>query len=293
VDSIGDVRTLLSHVRAEVKAAEDAAKDEVWSGYRFVVLSDSKAASGLKIIDLGAGHASASETLSGRVIGALKTEGLLNESVGASYVDRHWPPAFKDTGAWPLASLRQSFLNGTLTRLLDPDRVLKTKIAEFVKSGEFGFASGVEPAGGFRRIWARDEIDPADVAFEADVYLITKALAEKLRSPDATPVPAPPSAQPEPPPIEPDPDHPRPEPGKLEEHTIIRVSGSIPPEQWNRLGTRLIPKMRGAGSMTATIRLEGEVDTARAVAFSAELQQVIDEIGLSQSVRVERGPSDT
>src|SRR5206468_2043277 len=27
-----------------------------------------------------------------------------------------WPPALKDAGAWPLTSLRQSFLNGALTR---------------------------------------------------------------------------------------------------------------------------------------------------------------------------------
>lgn len=44
------------------------------------------------------------------------------------YIDRHWPPAFADSGAWPLGSLRQSFLNGTLTRLLDPERVLRTRI---------------------------------------------------------------------------------------------------------------------------------------------------------------------
>src|SRR5437016_4851976 len=81
----------------------------------------------------------ANETLSGQSLGALNTEALLNESIGVGYIDRHWPPAFKDSGAWPLGSLRQSFLNGTLTRLLDPDRVLRTRIAEFVAAGEFGF----------------------------------------------------------------------------------------------------------------------------------------------------------
>jgi hypothetical protein len=51
-----------------------ARKDEVWSGYRFVILSDAKAPSGLKVIDLGAGHASANETLSGhRMLGCVCT----------------------------------------------------------------------------------------------------------------------------------------------------------------------------------------------------------------------------
>ena len=64
-----------AEVRARVKDAETAAKDEVWAGYRFVALSDSQGPGGLKIIDLGAGHASGSETLCGRIIGALKSEG--------------------------------------------------------------------------------------------------------------------------------------------------------------------------------------------------------------------------
>jgi hypothetical protein len=38
----------------------NAAKDEVWSGYRFAVLFEPLAPTKLKIIDLGAGHSSAS-----------------------------------------------------------------------------------------------------------------------------------------------------------------------------------------------------------------------------------------
>lgn len=87
---------------------------------------------GLKVIDLGAGGSSSGETLCGHVIAALKSEVLLNESVGAGYIERNWPPALKDSGAWPLASLRQSFPNGPLTRLVDPDAPLKFKIVEFV-----------------------------------------------------------------------------------------------------------------------------------------------------------------
>jgi hypothetical protein len=96
-------------VMTEVKAAEAAAKDEVWSGYRFVILSDAKAPNGLKIIDLGAGHASANETLSGHILAALKTEALLNESIGSGYIDRHWPPAFQDSGAWRSAACGKVF----------------------------------------------------------------------------------------------------------------------------------------------------------------------------------------
>jgi hypothetical protein len=277
-----------SGVSAEVKTAEAAAKDEVWSGYRYVILSDAQSANGLKVIDLGAGHASANETLSGHILAALKTEALLNESIGAGYIDRHWPPAFKDSGAWPLGSLRQSFLNGTLTRLLDPDRVLRARIAEFVAAGEFGLASGAEPSGGYRTVWFREDIDPVEIAFEADLHLLTKAVAARLKSPEitSTPEPEPTPPQRPTPPEEPNGPVEAPNPNRP---ALISVTGNIPSEQWNRLGTRLIPKMRAARTLTAAIRLETEVDPARTAALLAELQQIIDELGLSESVRIEGG----
>ena len=281
-------RTERVEVQTEVRTAEDAAKDQVWSGYRFVVVSDAKTPSGLKVIDLGAGHASANETLCGRIIGALKNEGILNEGIGAGYVDRHWPPAFKDSGAWPLASLRQSFLNGTLTRLIDPDPVLRARIAEFVSAGEFGLASGAEPAGKYRRVWFREDVGPTEIAFEADVYLLTKSLAEKLKSPEITPVPP---SEPEPaaPEKPASPESPGPNGGGTNRNAIISVRGNIPPEQWNRLGTRLLPKMRATGAVSAEVRLKVDVDPSRAPALSAELRQIIEEIGLSASIQVECG----
>ena len=52
-----------SDIQAKVKGAEDDVKDEVWGGYRFLIIADNKEKDGLQPIDLGAGHASASETL--------------------------------------------------------------------------------------------------------------------------------------------------------------------------------------------------------------------------------------
>lgn len=187
-----------------------------------------------------------------------------------------------------LGSLRQSFLNGTLTRLLDPDRVLRTRIAEFVAAGEFGLASGAEPGAGFRKVWFREDINPIEIAFEADVYLLTKAVAAKLRSPEITPTPGP---EPTPPQSPVPPEEPS---GPVEAPTssrpvLISLNGNIPPEQWNRLGTRLIPKMRAAGKLTAAINIEVEVDPARAAGLSTELRQITDELGLSASLRIDRG----
>jgi hypothetical protein len=84
---------------------------------------------------------------------ALRAQGLLSESVGAGYIERNWPPALKAHGAWPLLSLRQSFLDGSLTRLMDPDTTLRGKIVEFVGKGDFGLASGQRPDGSYERVW--------------------------------------------------------------------------------------------------------------------------------------------
>jgi hypothetical protein len=171
-----------AELQSKVKDSEEAAGDEVWGDYRFAVLADGQEPDGLKVIDLGAGHSSSGETLCGRVIAALKSEALLNESVGAGYLERNWPPALKESGAWPLASLRQSFLNGSLTRLVDPDAILKNRIVEFVVNGDFGLASGQRTDGKYERLWFQEGVAPEEAGFEADVFLLRKGTAQALKS---------------------------------------------------------------------------------------------------------------
>lgn len=143
----------LRHVKDSVDDAADGLVEEVWASYRFVAIADSSQPDGLYIIDLGSGHASGGDdSLGGRIIAALKSESRLNDSVGASYLERNWPEAFRESGAWPLASLRKCFLDGSLTRLLDPDKVLREKIPELAARGDLGFATGQHPEGGFNRI---------------------------------------------------------------------------------------------------------------------------------------------
>ncbi|MGH9904141.1 MAG: DUF499 domain-containing protein, partial [Pyrinomonadaceae bacterium] len=282
--------------RAEIQTklgdAEEAAKDEIWASYRFVVLADNTEPDQLKVIDLGAGHASAGETLSSRVISALKSQALLNESVGAGYIDRNWPPALQESGAWPLTSLRQSFLNGALTRMIDPDSVLRHKIVEFVSKGEFGLASG-QKNGGYERIWYGELIAPEEVVFEPGVFLLKKNMAQVLKvTPVDTPTPEPQIV-------------PTPQPGEQEEQgsfegfesvtpsavtqqiCTLRLTGTIPPELWNRLGTKLIPKLRSGDDLVARVEFSLSVNPQQAQSLEMELRQILEDLGLN-SVRIER-----
>ena len=278
-----------SGVQAQVRDAREAAKDEVWAGYRFVALADTRERQGLKIIDLGAGHASAGETLCSRIVSVLKTEALLNESVGAGYLDRNWPPALKEAGEWPLTSLRQSFLNGALTRLIEPDAVLRRQIVSFVSNGDFGFASGRREDGSFDRLWYAEPLGPEEVASEANVFLLTKARAEELQASPAKPGrspsgPAPgpgPEADPKPPPVTP------PEPIPSASDTTLRLSGTVPPEVWNRIGIKLLPKLRTGKPLSVGIELSVTVDSASAPNMETDLRQALNDLGISDRVQVE------
>ncbi len=273
-------------LQSKVKDAEGAAKDEVWGDYRFAVLADGQEADGLKAIDLGAGHSSSGETLCGRVIAVLKSGGLLNESVGAGYIERNWPPALKDSGAWPLASLRQSFLNGSLTRLVDPDATLKSKIVEFVTRGDFGLVSGKKTDGAYERMWFQELVAPDEVAFEAGVFLLRKATAEALRvGQPATLVPGP---QPGPVPTPTPPPEPVPTPGvqPAASRRTLRLVGAIPPEVWNRLGTKILPKLRSGSELKLGLEFSVTVSADSANGLATELRQILQELGLAEAVKV-------
>lgn len=276
-------------LQAEVKDAEGTAKDEVWGGYRFAVVADAREADGLKVIDLGAGHSSSGETLCGRVIAALKSEALLNESVGAGYLERNWPPALKESGAWPLASLRQSFLNGSLTRLVDPDAILKGKIVEFASRGDFGLASGDRPDGTYQHVWFNETIPPDEIAFEAKVFLLTKAKAQILKAGGFLQPPVGPPVEPPPQtPIGPGPS-PGPEvpPGPVTATRTLQIRGQIPLELWNRLGTRILPKLRSGTDVRIGIDLSVTVNKDQALNLEKDIRQSLDDLGLQGSVRVD------
>ena len=273
----------------QLRNAEEEAAEEVWASYRFITLSDSQAGNGLKTIDLGAGYSRGNDTLSGRVVSALKANALLNESVGAGYLERNWPPALKDSGTWPLSSLRQSFLNGSLTRLLDPDRVLRQRIAEFVENGDFGLASGEAGQEQFTRKWYCEKPPADEVNFDSGTFLITRAKAEQLSAPkqkEADPEPQPDEPHvptPDPAPTPPGGQQARPIPQKV----TLRIRGTVPYESWNMLGTRILPKIRSGEALNLSVDLSVQVDAPMASNMTADVQQALEDLKLDDQVKIE------
>ena len=70
----------------------------------------------------------------------------------------------------------------------------------------------------------------------------------------------------------------------------MRLSGTVPPEVWNRLGTKLLPKLRSGDDVTAGIEFSVSLSSDLARNMETELQQILQDLGLADRVRIERGP---
>jgi hypothetical protein len=289
-----------AEVQTKVADVREDAEDEVWASYRYVVLADSAEADGLKVIDLGAGHASQGETLCGRVITALKSQGLLNEGVGSGYIERNWPTALKESGAWPLTGLRQSFLNGTLTRLPDADTILRKRIGEFVEKGDFGLASG-QTADGYERVWFKEWVSPDEISFEPNVFLLTKAKAQALKSRPTGPTKDPifdtqvtdqgsggGSATETDAATLTEEDEGEDEVVVTPSVRTLRVAGTVPTEVWNRLGIKVLTKLKSGDGLVIRIEFIVQVKSDVAKGLETELRQILDDLDLGGSVQVEQ-----
>ena len=139
-------------------------------------------------------------------------------------------------------------------------------------------------------MWFQELVAPDEVAFEAGVFLLRKATAEALKSG----VPATPArrrararahdtidacAWP----------GTRPEPAPGAATRTLRLVGTVPPEVWNRLGTKILPKLRSGSELRIGLEFTVTVKAETAGGLAAELRQILQELGLGEAVRVEGG----
>ena len=135
-------------------------------------------------------------------------------------------------------------------------------------------------------MWFEEMVAPDEVAFEAGVFLLRKATAEALRA--GQPAPPGPTPGPEPgsPASEPGPT-PGPGPKPAASTRTLRLVGTVPPEVWNRLGTKILPKLRAGSDLKIGLEFSVTVSADSANAFATELRQILQELGLAEVVKVE------
>ena len=134
------------------------------------------------------------------------------------------------------------------------------------------------------------------MAFEADVFLSTPAQAQLLTrqaEPEATPgAPPAPGSQPVSwPDSGPQPQPAPPSTPRLHAHSL-RLVGTIPPEVWNRLGTKILPKLRAGADLQVSVALSVSLTPELAPGLTAELHQILQDLGLDGCLRVEQGAVD-
>ena len=292
----------ISELRSKLVDSENAVKDEIWASYRYIALYTKKQDKhNLHVIDLGQGHSSSCISLSERIITALKSQALLNDSVGISYLERYWPKAFIEKGAWPLKSLRQSFLDGSLTRLVDPDAVLKSKIHDFVYKGDAGLISRSNADSSGFHLWFKEDLDPSEIMFVSEVCLV---MASKvyLYKPKEEPFPQPDFGNgikaPE---LDEDGIRIGTSNGKgsvtgQEESDfqheqpcieIIKLNGELPYELWNKFSRSILTKLN-ASSNTLVIKIEikAETDSVRFENIKNEVISGMQEMNLEDKIKI-------
>lgn len=175
-----------------------------------------------------------------------------------------------------------------MTRLIDPDKVLRYKLVQILESGDFVLASGAKHNGGYERLWF-DGLDCLEeVVFETDVFLLTKARAQPLREPrepKQSRSEPPSGSDPQP---EPDPE-PQPEPGPTQEpqRTKPQPSGAVPQQVWNRLGTRLLLKPSAGDEFTMGVGFSVNFSYRMGQHVQTDLAQILGNLRLTNHVRIE------
>ena len=61
----------------------------------------------------------------------------------------------------------------------------------------------------------------------------------------------------------------------------------FPPEVWNRLGTKILPKLRSGSELTIGLEFTVTVKADTAGGLATELRQILQELGLAEVLRIE------
>ena len=68
----------------------------------------------------------------------------------------------------------------------------------------------------------------------------------------------------------------------------MRLAGRVPPEVWNRLGTKVLPKLRSGDDLSVGIEFSVRLDAAFAQNVETDLRRILDDLGLADRVTLER-----
>jgi hypothetical protein len=62
--------------------------------------------------------------------------------------------------------------------------------------------------------------------------------------------------------------------------------GTIPPEVWNRLGTKVLPKLRTGNDLRVDVDLSASLNTELVQSMVSELRQILQDLDLEDRLRI-------
>jgi hypothetical protein len=77
------------------------------------------------------------------------------------------------------------------------------------------------------------------------------------------------------------------EAGTGAETRTVRFKGPVPPEMWNRLGTKILAKLRSGADLKVGVDFSVTVNSVVAASLAADLRQIADELKLDTEVTID------
>jgi hypothetical protein len=63
---------------------------------------------------------------------------------------------------------------------------------------------------------------------------------------------------------------------------------TVPPEVWNRLGTKVIPQLKSGADLTVGVEFAVSLNADLVVSTAAELCQIVHDLGLEGQLKIEQ-----
>ena len=162
-----------------LKKAQRDLHESVWRSYKNIALLGRN--NEIRIIDLGLVHSSAADSMAGLILSRLRQDDEAVDGVNPNFLVRNWPPALTE---WSTRAVRDAFFaSPKFPRLLVIDK-LKETIARGVANGILAYA-GKTPDGRCEPFFFEEDIDPGEIEFIDDMFLLTAEEAKRCIEPPA------------------------------------------------------------------------------------------------------------
>jgi hypothetical protein len=269
----------IRRIQRELNSAKSQIEDRVWSSYNHLLLWDASTAK-LKDIVLGQLHPSEAGSITSAILARLRHDSLLSREIGASYIERNWPPALKESGAWPLASLKTAFFQGQFKRLEKADDALaELTVTRAVSPGVVGPGLRQRRQTAFDRVWLKEPVEVADITFDYDTYLLTAAKAKALKQG------APPPLQPPQPQESQQPTHPIQLPQPPPKPTAVVWEGELKREQWNLFSLKVLTRLAQADNVEIKVQVQARLKEGQT---TEPLNTALKELGIRKDSKKRR-----